>query len=226
MDTVDKSLVKEINKFPMYAKDFGVTPTALAGFQASMTPNIVEERQMNVAMMDVFSRLMMDRIIWAAGPVDDRMSTIIQAQLMFLDDLSEDDITIHIDTPGGSVKSGLSIVDVMHYINSDTMTVNTGMCASMGSVLLGAGTKGKRLSLKHSTTMLHRSSGGLQGNIQDAEITYKEWQRTDAILFKLLAEFSGKTPGQVKKDSARDLWLSAEDAIKYGLVDELVLKKK
>lgn len=222
---MDNNLIKEINKFPMYAQGLGISSSALSGAQASMTPYIIEERQMNVAQMDVFSRLMMERIIWAAGPVDDRMSTIIQAQLMFLDSLGTDDITIHVDSPGGSVKSGLSIVDVMHYINSDTKTVNTGMAASMGSVLLGAGTKGKRYSLKYSTTMLHRSSGGLQGNIQDAEITYKEWQRTDALLFKLLAEFSGKTPGQVKKDSTRDLWLSAEDAVKYGLVDEVILKK-
>ena len=148
---------------------------------ASVTPNIIEERKMNVAVMDVFSRLMMDRVIWVAGPVDDRMAIIVQAQLMFL---SQNDpkrqITMHIDSPGGSVKAGLSMVDVMDYIPNDIETVNTGMAASMGSVLLGAGTKGMRSSLKHSRTMLHQSSGGAGGNIQDARITFDEWEKVNS----------------------------------------------
>ena len=145
----------------------------------SMTPYILEERQLRATQMDIFSRLMMDRLLWVAGGVDDNMSTIVQAQLMFLDSTAKDDITMHIDSPGGSVKSGLSMIDVMEYINCDIVTVNTGMAASMGSVLLGAGTKGKRKSLRHSRVMLHQSSGGFRGNIQDAEIDWKEWQNVN-----------------------------------------------
>ena len=156
---------------------------------------------MRATQIDIFSRLMRDRIIWVAGGVDDRMSTIVQAQLMFLDSSDKTDITMHIDSPGGSVKSGLSMVDVMQYINCDIRTVNTGMAASMGSVLLGAGTKGKRSSLRFSRTMLHQSSGGFRGNIQDAEIDMKEWKKINDILFQLLGDFCGKTASQVKKDA-------------------------
>jgi ATP-dependent Clp protease protease subunit len=176
--------------------------------------------------MDVFSRLMMERIIWVAGGVDDHMSTIVQAQLMFLDSIDGNDITMHIDSPGGSVKSGLSMVDVMDYIKSDIRTINTGMAASMGSVLLGAGTKGKRGSLRFSQTMLHQSSGGAGGNIQDARITFQEWEKVNNILFELLGEYCGKTAEQVKNDASRDLWLNAEDALSYGIIDEIVKKKK
>ena len=140
----------------------------------SMTPYILEEREMRVTQMDIFSRLMRERLLWVAGPVDDNMSTIVQAQLMYLDSVSNMDITMHVDSPGGSVKSGLSMVDVMDYIACDIRTINTGMAASMGSVLLGAGTKGKRSSLKFSRTMLHQSSGGFRGNIQDAKIDMLE----------------------------------------------------
>jgi ATP-dependent Clp protease protease subunit len=181
---------------------------------------------MNVTVMDVFSRLMMERIIWVAGGVDDHMSTIVQAQLMFLDSLDRTDITMHIDSPGGSVKSGLSMVDVMDYISSDIRTINTGMAASMGSVLLGAGTKGKRGSLRFSRTMLHQSSGGAGGNIQDARITFKEWEKINDTLFELLGGYCGKTAEQVKSDASRDLWLDSEEALAYGIIDEIVKKKK
>jgi ATP-dependent Clp protease protease subunit len=191
-----------------------------------MTPYILEEREMRATQIDIFSRLMRDRIIWVAGPVDDRMSTIVQAQLMFMDNVDKTDITMHIDSPGGSVKSGLSIVDVMDYITSDIRTINTGMAASMGSVLLGAGTKGKRGSLRFSQTMLHQSSGGAGGNIQDARITFQEWEKVNNILFELLGEYCGKTAEQVKNDASRDLWLNAEDALTYGIIDEIVKKKK
>jgi len=149
--------------------------------ESSMTPYILEEREMRVTQMDIFSRLMRDRLLWVAGPVDDRMSTVVQAQLMFLDSTDKTDITMHIDSPGGSVKSGLSMVDVMDYISCDIRTVNTGMAASMGSVLLGAGTKGKRSSLRFSKTMLHQTSGGAGGNIQDARINMIEWEKTNKI---------------------------------------------
>lgn len=217
--------------FSLYAKDNGISSMNLYYAnkrleQNSMTPYILEERQLNVTQMDVFSRLMMERILWAAGLVDDNMSVIMQAQLMFLDSIEERDITIHVDSPGGSVKSGLSIVDVMDYIKSDIRTINTGMAASMGSILLGAGTKGKRSSLRFSTTMLHQSSGGASGNIQDAEITMREWKKTNDLLFNLLGEYCGKSAEQVKLDATRDYWLSAQESLEYGIIDEVITKKK
>jgi ATP-dependent Clp protease protease subunit len=194
---------------------------------SSITPMIIEERQLNATVISVFDRLMMDRILWVAGPVNDRMSVIVQAQLLFLDQMdSKKTITMHIDSPGGSVKSGLSMVDVMSYIKAPIATVNTGMAASMGSVLLGAGTKGMRSSLRFSKTMLHQSSGGAMGNIEDARITMKEWEKTNQILFELLGEYCGKTSEQIIQDAQRDLWLSAEEALKYGIIDEVIQSKK
>lgn len=221
---------KEYRDFTLYAKDKGISGMNLHYYnqriENSMTPYILEERQLNVTAMDVFSRLMMERIIWVAGEVNDNMSTVVQAQLMFLDSIDNNDITMHIDSPGGSVKSGLSMVDVMDYINSDIRTVNTGMAASMGSILLGAGTKGKRCSLRFSRTMLHQSSGGFRGNIQDAEIDMVEWKKLNDVLFELLGEYCGKPAEVVKNDASRDLWLSSEDALSYGIIDEIVRKKK
>jgi ATP-dependent Clp protease protease subunit len=190
--------------------------------ESSLTPYILEEREMRVTQMDIFSRLMRDRILWVAGPVNDNMSTVVQAQLMFLDNVDKLDITMHIDSPGGSVKSGLSMVDVMEWIKSDIQTINTGMAASMGSVLLGAGTKGKRSSLRHSRTMLHQSSGGFSGNIQDAEVDWAEWQKINQELFVLLGGYCGKDAEQVKKDATRDLWLNAEEALAYGIIDDII----
>jgi ATP-dependent Clp protease protease subunit len=221
---------KDLKNFGLFAKDYGIGSLKMDYYnkriENSLTPYILEERQMNVTAMDVFSRLMIERIIWVAGEVNDHMSTIVQAQLMFLDSIDYNDITMHIDSPGGSVKSGLSMVDVMNYIKSDIRTINTGMAASMGSVLLGAGTKGKRGSLENSETMLHQSSGGFRGNIQDAEIDMKQWKRLNDKLFELLGEYCGKTPDQIKSDTIRDLWLSSEEALEYGIIDEIVRKKK
>ena len=216
-------------EFQRYASsEFGLGSSTIDAYskhiESSMTPYILEERQLRATQLDIFSRLMMDRLLWVAGPVNDRMSTVVQAQLMFLDTTTVDDITMHIDSPGGSVKSGLSMVDVMEYINADIRTINTGIAASMGSVLLGAGTKGKRMSLKHSKTMLHQSRGGFQGNIQDAEIDWQEWQKVNNELFTLLGGYCGKDPEVVKADASRDLWLSAEAAIKYGIIDEIIKK--
>ena len=194
---------------------------------SSITPMIIEERQLNATVISVFDRLMMDRILWVAGPVNDRMSAVVQAQLLFLDQMdSKKTITMHIDSPGGSVKSGLSMVDVMSYIKAPIATVNTGMAASMGSVLLGAGNKGMRSSLRFSKTMLHQSSGGALRNIQDARITMKEWEKTNQILFELLGEYCGKDAKQVMKDAQRDLWLSADEALKYGIIDEVIETKR
>lgn len=221
--------MNEMKDFSLYAKDRGISSLSLhrynKGLEDSLTPYILEERQMNVAQMDVFSRLMMERIIWVAGVVNDYMSTIVQAQLMFLDSTDSNDITMHIDSPGGSVKSGLSMVDVMDYIHSDIRTINTGMAASMGSVLLGAGTKGKRSSLRFSKTMLHQSSGGFEGNIQDAAISMVEWNKTNDILFELLGGYCGKSAEQVKHDATRDFWLTSQEAVAYGIIDEVVIRK-
>ena len=215
---------KEFQKYAM--SDHNVSSSNMDYYkkqiEASMTPYILEEREMRVTQLDIFSRLMADRLLWVAGPVNDNMSTVVQAQLMFLDSVSDSDITMHIDSPGGSVKSGLSMVDVMEYINADIRTVNTGMAASMGSVLLGAGTKGKRASLRHSRTMLHQSSGGFSGNIQDAEVDWAEWQKVNKELFVLLGEYCDKPAETVMNDATRDFWLSASEALDYGIIDEVI----
>jgi len=192
----------------------------------SMTPMILEEREMRVTQMSVFDRLMMDRILWVAGPVNDRMSTVVQAQLMFLDNVETRDITMHVDSPGGSVKSGLSIVDVMNYISSDISTINTGMAASMGSILLGNGTKGKRFSLKNSRVMLHQVSSGAQGHIKDMEISIAEAKKYNELLFTMLGDFCGKTKEQVIEDCNRDNWLNSEEALAYGIIDGVITKKR
>jgi len=217
-------------EFEKFALSGGISSLKLDYYKkqvgSSLTPYILEEREMRVTQMDIFSRLMMDRILWVAGPVNDQMSTVVQAQLMFLDSVENKDITMHIDSPGGSVKSGLSMVDVMEYIKSDIVTVNTGMAASMGSVLLGAGTRGKRYSLRFSKVMLHQSSGGFGGNIQDAKIDFQEWEKVNKILFDLLGSYCDKTPEQVMEDATRDFWMDAEEAVKYGIIDEIIKNKK
>jgi ATP-dependent Clp protease protease subunit len=221
-------IMNEFNKY--YVKHLGKPSTHLDFYnkqvESSMTPYILEEREMRATQIDIFSRLMRDRLLWVAGEVNDNMSTIVQAQLMFLDNADKTDITMHIDSPGGSVKSGLSMVDVMDYINCDIRTVNTGMAASMGSVLLGAGTKGKRSSLRFSKTMLHQTSGGAGGNIQDARINMIEWEKTNNVLFELLGGFCGKSAEQVMTDAQRDLWLDSTEALEYGIIDEIVVSKK
>ena len=224
-----------MTEFNKYAeKHLNINSSVISGYQKiqstiitnSVTPSIIEERQLNMAVMSVFDRLMMDRIIWCAGPVDDRMAITVQAQLLFL---SQQDpkktITMHIDSPGGSVKSGLSMIDVMSYIDAPIQTINTGMAASMGSLLLGAGNKGMRSSLKHSRTMLHQSSGGAGGNIQDARIMFDEWEKINKELFELLGGYCGKTAKKVEKDAQRDLWLSSQEALDYGIIDEVISKK-
>ena len=218
---------KEFERFAKSELNIGSSTVDMYAkhIQGSMTPYILEERELRATQMDIFSRLMMDRLLWVAGPVNDQMSTVVQAQLMFMDTTSDLEITMHIDSPGGSVKSGLSMVDVMDYIKCDIRTINTGMAASMGSVLLGAGTKGKRMSLKHSTTMLHQSSGGFSGNIQDAKVDWAEWQKVNVKLFNLLGSYCDKKPEQVMKDATRDFWLNAEEAKKYGIIDEIVQRQ-
>ncbi len=216
-----------------YGKDFkkfalseGVSSMNLHYYEqqidASMTPYILEEREMRVTQMDIFSRLMRDRILWVAGVVNDQMSTVVQAQLMYLDSVEKRDITMHIDSPGGSVKSGLSMIDVMNYISSDIQTINTGMAASMGSVLLSSGTKGKRSSLLNSRVMTHQVSHGMQGNIQDTTISHIEGHKYNYILFKMLADNCGKTFEEMIESSRRDKWFNSYEALQFGLIDEVI----
>jgi ATP-dependent Clp protease protease subunit len=192
---------------------------------ASLTPYILEEREMRVTQMDIFSRLMMDRILWVAGPVNDAMSTVVQAQLMFLDNLENKIVTMHIDSPGGSVKSGLSMVDVMNYISSPISTINTGMAASMGSILLGAGTKGMRYSLPNSRVMLHQVSSGASGHVEDIKISLGEAIKYNDKLLEMLGDYCGKSKEQVLADCNRDNWLNAEEALAYGIIDGVVENK-
>ena len=221
---------KDYQQFSLFAKDYGVSSLKLDYYKKqignSLTPYVLEERQLNVTQIDVFSRLLMERIIWLAGEVNENMCVVAQAQLMFLDSVDHNDITLHISSPGGSVSSGLGIIDVINYIKSDIRTINTGMAASMGAVLLGAGTKGKRGALRFSKTMIHQSSGSAGGVLADAEITMKEWVKTNDIIFQLLGEYCNKPDYQVKQDATRDLWLSSDETLEYGLIDEVIRTKK
>jgi ATP-dependent Clp protease, protease subunit len=192
-----------------------------------ISPTIIEERQLNVASMDVFSRLMMDRIIFLGLPIDDYAANIIQAQLLYLDSSDPGkDIQVYFNTPGGSVHAGLGIYDTMQYISCDTATICTGMAASMGAVLLCAGTKGKRSSLRHSRIMIHQPMGGVQGPASDIEITTREIVKLRDELYKIIADHSGNTVKKVEKDADRDFWMTAEEAKTYGMIDEILHRNK
>jgi ATP-dependent Clp protease protease subunit len=221
----------DLNKdFKKYALSEGISSMNMQYFEQnlenSMTPYILEEREMRVTQMDIFSRLMRDRILWVAGVVNDNMSTIVQAQLMYLDSVEKKDITMHVDSPGGSVKSGLSMVDVMRYINSDVATINTGMAASMGSILLSSGTKGKRSSLNFSKVMIHQVSSGASGHVADNRISHMESEKYNFILFKMLAENSGRDFQYVLDAARRDKWLNSQEALDFGFIDEVILTDK
>lgn len=193
----------------------------------NLTPYIIEERQMNVAQMDVFSRLMMDRIIFLGDGINDQVANIVQAQLLFLQSTdAQRDIQIYINSPGGSVYAGLGIYDTMQYIAPDVATICTGMAASMGAVLLVAGAKGKRAALKHSRVMIHQPSGGAQGVASDMEINLREMLKLKEELYKIIAEHSGQPYEWVEKSSDRDYWMRAVEAKEYGMVDEVLLPKK
>ncbi len=196
-------------------------------FNNYITPNIIEERQLNVAAMDVFSRLMMDRIIFLGLPIDDYVANVIQAQLLFLESADPSkDIQIYFNSPGGSVHAGLGIYDTMQYISSDIATICTGMAASMGAVLLTAGTAGKRTALKHSRIMIHQPMGGASGQASDIEITAREIQKLKKELYDILAEHSGQTFKTIEKDSDRDYWMTAQEAMEYGMIDEVMVREK
>ena len=210
---------KEFRKFAMSE---GISSLSLDSFENSLTPYVLEEREMRATQIDIFSRLMRERILWVSGPVDQRMGDIVQAQLLFLDSVEKKDITLYINSPGGSVLCGLGIVDLMNYIKSDVATTNIGMCASMGSVLLSAGAKGKRSSLVYSKVMTHQVSHGTHGNVQDTRINQMEAEKYNYILFKMISENCGRTFDEVLEFSRRDRWYTSDEAKEFGLIDEVI----
>lgn len=192
-----------------------------------LSPTIIEERQLNVAQMDVFSRLMMDRIIFFGVPVGDDAANIVQAQMLFLESVDpERDITLYLNTPGGSVSAGLGIYDTMQLIECDVRTICTGMAASMGAVLLCAGQKGKREALPHSKVMIHQPMGGAQGQASDIEITARHIAQTKRELYDILVRHSGKSYEQIERDADRDFWMTSSEAVEYGLIDSVVERRK
>ena len=215
-----------MSEFEKYARNHcGISSLKLHDFQSVsasyVSPTIIEERQLNIATMDVFSRLMMDRIIFLGAPIYDDAANIIQAQLLFLESVDpEKDIQIYINSPGGSVSAGLGIYDTMQLVNSDVATICTGLAASMGAVLLTAGAKGKRSAL-----MIHQPLGGAQGQASDIEITAREIMKTKRELYEILAAHSGVSVRKIEKDADRDYWLSAREAKEYGLIDEVLSKR-
>jgi ATP-dependent Clp protease protease subunit len=196
-------------------------------FNASLTPYIIEERQLNVAQMDVFSRLMMDRIIFLGTGIDDQVANIVEAQLLFLESVdAKKDITIYINSPGGSVYAGLGIYDTMQFVKPDISTVCTGIAASMGAVLQCAGTKGKRAALKHSRIMIHQPLGGAEGQASDIEITAREIQKLKKELYEIISHHTGQPYEKIWKDADRDYWMTAEESKEYGMIDEVLVGKK
>ncbi|HOY27400.1 MAG TPA: ATP-dependent Clp endopeptidase proteolytic subunit ClpP [Flavobacteriales bacterium] len=219
------------DEFDKYAvKHRGISSNTLhsytkAAITSSVTPYIIEERQLNVAQMDVFSRLMMDRIIFLGTGINDQVANIIQAQLLFLESVdAKKDIQIYMNSPGGSVYAGLGIYDTMQYINPDVAMICTGMAASMGAVLLCAGTKGKRSALKHSRVMIHQPMGGTEGQASDMEITVREIQKLKKELYEIISNHSGQPFERVEKDGDRDYWMVAEEAKAYGMIDEVLVR--
>ena len=190
-----------------------------------ISPSILEERQLNVTQMDVFSRLMMDRIIFLGSEINDYVANVIQAQLLFLDTADPGkDISIYLNSPGGSVYAGLGIYDTMQYISSNVGTICTGMAASMAAVLLVAGAKGKRSALQHSRVMIHQPMGGMQGQASDMEITVREIQKLKNELYQIIADHSGNTFDKIAADSDRDYWMTAQEALEYGMIDNVLTK--
>jgi ATP-dependent Clp protease protease subunit len=224
--------MEDFNDFRKYAiKHRGISSMNLdkiiSVYGNYISPTIIEERQLNVASMDVFSRLMMDRIIFLGLPIDDYAANVIQAQLLYLDSVdSGKDIQIYFNSPGGSVHAGLGIYDTMQYINSDISTICTGMAASMAAVLLCAGEKGKRSALKHSRIMIHQPMGGAQGQATDIEITAREILKLRSELYKIIADHTGKSFEKVEKDSDRDYWMTSNEALEYGMIDNVLERIK
>lgn len=221
------------NEFRKYAvKHMGMSSNALDSYMnmqsmhvTNFTPYIIEERQLNAQALDVFSRLMMDRIIFMGTAIDDYVANVIQAQLLFLSSVDgKRDIQIYINSPDGIVYSGLAIYDTMHYITPDVATICTGIAASMAAVLLCAGTKGKRSGLGHSRVMIHQPMGGAQGQASDMEISLKEIIKLKTELYTIISNHSGQPYEKVEKDSDRDYWMRADEAKNYGMIDEILVK--
>ena len=221
-----------MNDFRKYAtKHLGLNSLALDKYMdvtsSYISPTIIEERQLNVAQMDVFSRLMMDRIIFLGTPIDDDVANIITAQLLFLaSNDSTSDISLYLNTPGGQVSSGLSIYDTMQIIEPDVATICTGMAASMGSVLLCAGAQGKRSALKHSRVMIHQPLGGARGQASDILIAAQEIEKTKKELYSIISEHSGQPIEKIYADGDRDFWMTSFEAKEYGMIDEILIKKQ
>ncbi|MCK0129922.1 ATP-dependent Clp endopeptidase proteolytic subunit ClpP [Flavobacteriaceae bacterium F08102] len=221
---------KEFKKFAI--KDQGINSLYYdklisAMHPMALTPNIIEERQMNIAIFDVFSRLMMDRIIFLGTGIDDYVANVIQAQLLFLESTdASKDISIYINSPGGGVYAGLGIYDTMQFIKPDVATICTGIAASMAAVLMCAGTKGKRSALPHSRIMIHQPLGGAQGQASDIEITAREILKLKDELYEIIANHSGQTKKKVDHDSDRDYWMKASEAKEYGMIDEILSRNK
>ena len=218
---------KELRKFLVKDKNInGLTFDKYAERVESMTRAVIEERPTNFREIDVFSRLIMDRIIFLGMGIEENISNIITAQLLFLESVdSKKDVLLYINSPGGSVYAGLGIYDTMQYISPDVATICTGMAASMGAVLLSGGAKGKRSALKHSRVMIHQPSGGMQGQSPDMEITLKQMQELRKDLYNILSEHTGKSYSQIEKDSDRDKWMRSEEAKEYGIIDEVLTRK-
>lgn len=219
-------------EFKKYAtKHMGISSLVLDQYTSAVnnyiSPTIIEERPMNIASMDIFSRLMMDRIIFLGVPIDDYVSNIIQGQLLFMQSTDpRKDVSIYVNSPGGSVYAGLGIYDTMQLIEPDVATICTGMAASMAAVLLCAGTAGKRSALKHSRVMIHQPMGGAQGQASDIEITAKEIQKLKKELYDIIATHSGQEYDKVYADSDRDYWMTSQEAKDYGMIDEVLIKSK
>jgi ATP-dependent Clp protease protease subunit len=216
------------NEFKKFAvKDQGINSLHVDQLVSSVTPYIIEERQLNVAQMDVFSRLMMDRIIFLGTAINDYVANIIQAQLLFLESVdSTKDISFSIQSPGGGVDAGLGIYETMQFIKPEVATICTGMAASMGAVLMCAGEKGKRSALPHSRIMIHQPLGGAQGQASDIEITAREILKLKDELYKIIAKHSGQKLKKVHDDSDRDYWMKADEAKSYGMIDEILIRNK
>ena len=215
---------KEFKKFA--TQEHGINSMYYDKLVSSVTPYIIEERQLNVAQMDVFSRLMMDRIIFLGTAIGDQVANIIQAQLLFLESVDNSkDISIYINSPGGSVYAGLGMYDTMQFIKPDVATICTGMAASMAAVLMCAGQKGKRSALPHSRVMIHQPLGGAQGQASDIEITAREILKLKDELYQIISKHSGQSVEKVHEDSDRDYWMKAEEAKAYGMIDEILVRK-
>ncbi len=220
-----------MNDFLKFAVSNGMNSmhveNAMNASASYISPSILEERQLNVTQMDVFSRLMMDRIIFLGTEVNDYTANVIQAQLLYLDSVDSDrDINIYLNTPGGSVYAGLGIYDTMQFIRSRVATICTGMAASMGAVLLVAGEKGMRAALPHSRVMIHQPLGGIQGQASDIEITAREILKLKDELYQIISDHSGQTVEKIRQDADRDYWMTAEEALQYGMIDKVYRREK